>query len=231
MTTPDLAEALAAQRDAFRPEHVPPFTDLLDRSRRRNRRRQALVVAATLATAAVIGGAVVALPTWSAPDTMDGGIASGQRAPLPDEELLRTALRELAPPLPLTAVQRMRTGDAGIGDRPREQLAGVTGQTADSTTSVSWAVVSPALSDAEALAIAGSIEGSAGREQGVPVGLVDHEGPVKTVSYRFGEGTFVAVWAWSTDGGVVTFTSGDGASVTDAQIRGWQRAAQDLLTA
>lgn len=230
MTTPELADAVAAQRDAYRPDDLPPFAVLLVRKRRRDRRRRLLAVTASAAAAAVVAGAVTALPSWNQPGSVTGGVGAGERAPQPDEQRLRSALGALTPPVALAQVQQMTPGAAGIGDQPRKQLAGFTGETADRTTSVSWAVLSPALTDTEVIAVAGSVEGSKGLELGTPVGRSDHAGPVKAVAYRFDRGTMIRIWAWSSDGGVVTITSGNGATVTDVQVTAWQRAAQDLLT-
>jgi hypothetical protein len=229
MTAPDLADALAAQRAAYRPEHLPPFHALLERKRRRDRRRHVAVAAAAAVAAITSAGVSAVASDFRGTDAVEGVVAAGGEAASPDKERLVAALGALTPPVSLTAVKDMAAGNAGIGDRPHELRRGVIGQTADSTTSVSWAVLRPALTNAEAIAVASSVEGSDGLEQGQAVGVPARSGPVRAVAYRFGDGSFIRIWAWSEDGGVVTITSGAGATTPDRQVQSWQQAAQELL--
>lgn len=230
MTVPELADVLAAQRAAYRPDRIPPFSDLVQRRRRRDRRRKGGLVLATLGAVVAVVGLGLVVPTLGEDKAVQDQVAEGSQTAQPNEQRLRQAFASLTPPITFGAVQEIRAGDSGLGNRPRQQGPGLTAQTSDGSTVVAWSVVSPALTDAEAKAVAGTVEGS-GSDQGV---LVDdpngQPGAIKSVAYRFDNGSFIRIWAWSTDGGVATITSGMGASTTDQQVADWQRVAESLLT-
>jgi hypothetical protein len=126
----------------------------------------------------------------------------------PEEQRLRDAFAGVSPPVtfgPVQVTEAARQAAGSLGSRPRQQAAGLTAVSDDETTSVSWTVVTPALEDEEVRAIAGTIQGGKGTEQGAPVLTGASQGPaVRSVAYRFDRGTFLVIWAWSEDGGVAT---------------------------
>lgn len=228
MTTSDLAGALAEQRAAYRPEHVPPFSVLVARKRRHDRRRYAAVGAAL---SVAVAGAALALPDLlNQPDTARSQVGTGTQAAAPEEQRLREPFSVLTPPVTFGSIDVLKAGPAGLGDQPRDQAQGLTATSTDAQVSVSWTVLTPALTDTEAVAIAGSVEGGNGVEQGRPLATgADQTGPIRSVAYRFDGGSFIRIWAWSTDGGVATVTSGAGATTTDEQVAALEQAARDLL--
>ena len=229
MTTSDLATALAAQRAAYRPEYIPPFAQLVARKRRHDRHRYGAAGAAL--TVAVASGAVVLPGLFDKPDTAFTSVGEGAQAPEPDKQRLREAFGSLTPPVTFGSVEVLKAGAAGLGDQPRQQAQGLTATTSNRQVSVSWSVLTPALSDAEARAIAGSASGRAGVEHGAPVITgADQTGSVRSVAYRFDGGSLIRIWAWSTDGGVATVTSGAGATTTDEQIAALEQAARTILS-
>lgn len=230
MTASDLADVLAAQRAAYRPAHVPPFTEVTHRKRHRDlRKRVALggVVAAAVAATGLVALALALSPA----DTVQGGVAAGPSAPRPDEQRLQEAFAPLTPSPPFfSAVEQTPAGEFVLGDLPRQQGEGVRGETSDKTTSVLWTVLSPPLTEAEVVDMAGSVSGSSGDEPGAPVSsTADQSGALRSVAYRFGDGSFLAIWAWAADGGVVTLTSGAGATTTDNEVLAWESAVRSLL--
>lgn len=231
MTAPELADALAEQRAAHRPDRIPLFSELVDRKRRRDRRRR--VAAGSLLAGAVVAVGLAVAPMTAGPDdAARDRVATGPEAAVqPDAQRLREAFAPLASDGSFfDSVQTIPAGELELGDRPRRGGEGVVGETPDRTTSVSWSVVTPALTETEVVAMAGSIGGSRGVEQGVPVpSTADQTAALRSVAYRYGDGSFVAIWAWSSDGGVVTLTSGIGATTTDDEIRAWESAARSLL--
>lgn len=230
MTGSDLADALALQRAAYRPAHVPPFSDVTRRKRHRDLRNR--VALGVVGAAGVAAAGLVALPWALSPaDTVQGGVAAGPSAPRPDEQRLREAFAPLTPsPSFFGTVEQTPGGEFVLGDLPRQQDHGVRGETSDKTTSVLWTVITPPLSEAEVVDMAGSVSGSSGAERGTPVSsTADQSGAVRSVSYRFGDGSFLAIWAWAADGGVVTLTSGAGATTTDDEVRAWESAVRSLL--
>lgn len=229
MTGPDLAGALAAQRSAYAPDHVPPFAGLVARRRRKDRRQWAVAAGAMAVT--VAAGAAVLTPLLDRRDTASGTVAAGREASTPDAQRLRDAFDANASGIPFFgSVQTTPSGEYDVAGRSRQQAEGVQGETADKTTSVTWTVVTPALSDLEVLSMASTVEGNKGVEQGKRVPSdADQSGPVKSVAFRFGDGSFLGVRAWSSDGGYLALTSGNGAAVTDNQIRAWEAAMRGLL--
>lgn len=120
-----------------------------------------------------------------------------------------------------------------FGSVPRSLVAGLNATSDDAQLSVSWVVVAPALTDREADLLARSVfaaDGEAARPVATGVDSdVDAGSRIGSVAYRFVDGEFVVIWAWSDDGGVVTLTSGRGVSTTDEQVAELERASRALL--
>lgn len=230
MTAPDLQDALTAERARYAPAHVPPFEALVARRRTQDRRKRA--AAGGVLTLVVAAGLVMAPPLLDRQDAVSNRVAGGSEAARPDEQRLRNAFSGSPTETVFFAtVTPMKAGAYVLGDRPRQQAEGVLGETADRTVSVSWTVLTPALTEADVLALAGTTTGSRGTEQGQPVAsTADQNGAVRSVAHRFGDGSFLTIWAWSTDGGVMTLTCGRGATTTNDQVRAWESAMRDLLT-
>jgi hypothetical protein len=227
MTVPDLADALAAQRAAYRPHAVPPFTGVLHRKRRRDRRRRAAMGAGLAAVAGVAAlSAVPMVADRDAPPRDRVGATS--TAPAPDRQRVQAAFAELRPTV--TDIPPLREARPGFGGRPRTHGPGLQAETLDRTFSLSWVVLAPALTDAEGLALVGTMGEGESLEQGVPVALAtEHVGAVRSAAFRYDDGSFLRLLAWSTDGGFVSLTSGRGATTTDAQVGAWAASARSLL--
>jgi hypothetical protein len=229
MTTPELAAALAAQRAAFRPDAVPPFSGVIGRRRRRDRRRH-IALAGGLALVVATGALAAGPVALDRDEPTRDRVARPATAPQPDRQRLQTAFAFLVWSLTVTDIPAMR--EAGpIGELPRTHGAGLLAQSADATFSLSWVVLTPAMTEAGVIALAGSTGEGVTLEQGVPVaGATQQEGAVRSAAYRFAaEGSLVRILAWSTDGGFVSLTSGRGATTTDAQVTAWAAAARSLL--
>ena len=229
MTTPDLACALDAQRSAYAPDRVPPFAAIVARRRQKDRRKWAAVSGAMAVT--VAAGVVVLTPLLDRRDTVSGSVAAGAQASQPHAQGLREAFdATVSGAAFFGSVQATPSGEADFAGRSRRTSEGVSGETADKTTSVSWVVITPALNEVEVLSMASTVVGNKGVEQGRPVPSdADQSGPVRSVAFRFGDGSFLGVRAWSADGGYVSLTSGDGAATPDDQIRAWEAAMRGLL--
>jgi hypothetical protein len=115
----ELHDAIQQRRDAFRPEHTPPFSRLRDRKRRRDQYRTAAALG--MSVAAVVGltasGALAALGHGHGRgDQSAAGVVAGG-----DAGLARAATSPLPPLRPLPAgalLQTTVTGGNGVGPQP-----------------------------------------------------------------------------------------------------------------
>jgi hypothetical protein len=228
----DIRTALLEHTDMLAERIALPPASLVLRDAHRRRRRNAAVVAAG-AVAVIAAAGAAGLPDLPGPQRRQGTPAAHGRAPAPDEQRLRAAFGAAEPPVVFATVRAIEAADhpAGeLGTRARHQAAGVEAANGDASTSVTWAVVEPALDDTEGRAAAGTAQSGSGAERGVPVPTgTDQTGEIRSAAYRFGGGALIRIWAWSADGGVVTVTTGRGAAATDAQVAALENAARSLL--
>lgn len=199
---------------------LPRAPSILRDARRRHRTR--MIVTATLAAAAT-GVAAVAIPALiDRPDQVEQ-FADGSTAPAtPDEQTLHDAFAALSPSLELasiTAVQPASLAAGQFGDQDRGQSAGVTGESVDKTVSVTWVVLTPALTAQEADRIARDAAGPRGGAAVSPVVTgAAQDGAVRSLVYRLDDGSFVRIFAWSDNGGLAYLTTGAGATTSDARL-------------
>jgi hypothetical protein len=166
-------------------------------------------VPVALAVAAA-GVAAVAVPALiDRPDQVEQ-FADGSTAPaMPDEQRLRDAFAALSRWHGSRAVRRPGSG----------QSAGVTGESADKTVSVTWVVLTPALTAQEADRIARDAAGPRGPAAVSPVVTgAAQDGAVGSLVYRLDDGSFVRIFAWSENGGLAYLTTGAGATTSDARL-------------
>lgn len=183
---------------------LPPATAVTRTGRRRRAQRRAggagLVVALLVLAGVVVGAE-------RPPDEARGPAAPDSAAAQPDEQRLREVLASLAPAVRVTSVEQLPPGplDLGRGGPLRRQLSGISTTSTDSRLSLSWSVLAPALSAAEAEALAR--EGS-GTLIAVPEAQAV-SGDIRSLGYVTDDAFPLArVVAWSGDGGLVLVTAG-----------------------
>jgi hypothetical protein len=213
------------------PAVMPPAHSITGVARRRRRSRAAAPV--VLAAAAAVVAAVGVPAALDRPDRLAEFATPGGTAAQPDEQRLRQAFADLPPDMQITLVMPVQPSSlaAGeFGDVPREQSAGVIGETADKTMSVTWVVLTPALTPQEGERRAREAFGPPGTEALTKVRTGAPQRPIRSVVYRVGDGSFVAISAWSQDGGFVSLTNGRGATITDTSLADLEDRTRRLLS-